>query len=97
MANKAKIGFLDFNDEREHVLEETFENAQKLKKNVIEALERVGDVEIIDPAASFSGFDKMVWWVKIARKQAKVLAEADIDGLILHYSEYKNLEQEYSQ
>jgi len=86
MANKAKIGFLDFNDEREHVLEETFQNAQGLKKNVVRTLERVGGMEIVDPAESFSGFDKMVWRVEIARKQAKILAEADIDGLILHYS-----------
>ncbi len=86
MRNRAKIGFLDFNDEREHVLEETFENAQKLRKNVIGALERVGDVGIIDPAKSFSGFDKMIWRVDIARKQARILAEANIDGLILHYS-----------
>ncbi len=84
--DKARIGLIDINDEREHVLEETFENAQKLKGNVIRALERVGGIEIIDPAASFSGFDKMVWRVGIARKQAKILTEADIDGLVLHYS-----------
>lgn len=86
MATKAKIGFLDFNDEREHVLEKTFENAQRLKKNVVATLEKTGKIEIIDPAISLSGFDKMVWRVKIARKQARILAEADIDGLILHYS-----------
>ena len=54
MANKAKIGFLDFNDEREHVLEETFQNAQGLKKNVVRTLERVGGMEIADPAKSLA-------------------------------------------
>ncbi|GAH88024.1 unnamed protein product, partial [marine sediment metagenome] len=86
MMNKAKIGFLDFNDEREHVLEETFQKAQELKKNVIRTLERVGGMEIVDPVTSFNGFDKMVWRVDIARKQARILTRADIDGLILHYS-----------
>ncbi len=60
MANKAKIGLLDFNDEREHVLKETFRNAQGLKKNVVRTLERVGGMKIVDSAKSFSGFDKMV-------------------------------------
>jgi len=86
MIKKAKIGFLDFNDERKHVLEETFEDAQRLKKNVVVALEKTEKIEIVDPAASFSGFDKMVWRVEVARKQAKILAETDIDGVILHYS-----------
>ena len=49
MANKAKIGILDFNDEREHVLQGTFENAQGLKKNVVETLEKTGEMDIIDP------------------------------------------------
>ena len=86
MANKAKIGFLDFNDERRYVLEETFENAQKLKKNVVTALQGTEKIEIIDPATSFNGFDKMVWRAEIARKQARILADAAVDGVILHYS-----------
>ena len=86
MANKAKIGFLDFNDERKYVLKETFENAQRLKENVIAALQEKEEIEIIDPAISFNGFDKMVWRAEVARKQAKILADAAVDGVILHYS-----------
>jgi len=86
VANKAKIGILDFNDEREHVLQGTFENAQGLKKNVVETLEKTGEMDIIDPSESFTRFDKMVWRPEIARRQARMLARAGIDGVIFHYS-----------
>jgi len=86
MEAKARIGILDFNDERLHVVEETFENAQKMKKKVIGVLEDTGEIEIIDPAESFQGFDRMVWKPELALKQAKMLSQNNIDGVIFHYS-----------
>lgn len=86
MLEKARLGILDFNDEREHILQGTFENAQRLKNNVVEALKSTGQIEIIDPAQSFEGFDKMVWHPAVARKQARMLIDAGVHGVILHYS-----------
>ncbi len=86
MAQKARIGIVDFNDEREHVVQGTISECGKVKEKVIRAMEETGEVEIVDPANSFSGLEKMVWRPDLTRKYAQILAEAEIDGVIFHYS-----------
>jgi len=86
MARKPRVGFMDFNDERGHVVDETLPGAQKLKAGTLSALRRTGRATIVDGAKGFRGRDQMAWNPVIARKQAEALIAADIDGVIFNYS-----------
>ncbi len=86
MLKKPTLGILDLNDEREFALENTFKEAQQLKENLLNTLRNTGKIDIVDPSISFKGFDKMVWQPWIVKKQTSILLNADIDGVIFHYS-----------
>jgi len=86
MDRKPRIGFIDFNDERAHVVDETLPGAQKLKAGTLSAIRRARKVNIIDAAKGFSGRDKMAWNPAIARRQTDALIKADIDAVIFNYS-----------
>ncbi len=75
METKARLGILDFSDERLHIVKETFKNAQKRKKNVINVLQATGTVQIVDPSNFLRDFDKMIWKPNLALQQTRVLSE----------------------